>query len=54
MTHLGQTLPQGIGKFSVEMAGNNVIKNETEDADSQVWSPLQNFIFWQYLTSKFF
>jgi len=36
MTHLGQTLPQGIGKFSVEMAGNNVIKNETEDADSQV------------------
>jgi hypothetical protein len=31
MTQFGQKLPQGIGNFSVEMAGNNEIKADQDD-----------------------
>jgi len=38
MTQFGQKspLPQGIGNFSVEMAGNNEIKPEADDGEVQV------------------
>ena len=39
MTQFGQKLPQGIGNFSVEMAGNNEIKADQDD-DTQVRSEM--------------
>lgn len=35
-TRLGKALPCGIGKFSVEMAGNNATKNDADDSEVQV------------------
>jgi hypothetical protein len=46
MTQFGHKspLPQGIGSFSVEMAGNNDIKGE-QDEDGQVRDPQPPFAF---------